>query len=198
MIYSNVLVLNRSFFPVNLTTVKQAFCMLYRGVAMAVDSQYKTFDYQSWSQIAVEHRDDAIGLVNRLVKIPRVIMLVAYDCIPRTQVRFTRANIFARDNNICQYCGKGFTRSELSIDHVIPRSYGGKSIWENVVCCCFACNRSKGGKTPRQAHMKLLRIPRKPRWTPLNRLSVHDRKPKEWLPFLDFIEVSYWNTELQE
>ena len=60
MIYSRVLVLNRSYFPVNLTTVKQAFCMLYRGVAMAVDSQYKTFDYQSWLQIAVEHRDDAL------------------------------------------------------------------------------------------------------------------------------------------
>ena len=198
VIYSNVLVLNRSFFPVNLTTVKQAFCMLYRGVARAVDSQYKTFDYQSWSQLAVEQRDDAIGLVNRLIKIPRVIMLVAYDHIPRTQVRFTRANIFARDGNMCQYCGEIFTRNELSIDHVIPRSYGGKSVWENVVCCCFTCNRDKGGKTPRQAHMKLLRTPRKPRWTPLNRLTIRDIRRKEWLPFLDFIDVSYWNTELLE
>ena len=198
MIYSSVLVLNRSFFPVNLTTVRQAFCMLYRGVAMVVDSQYKTFDYESWAQVAVDHRDDAIGLVNRLIKIPRVIMLVAYDYIPKTQVRFTRANIFARDSNTCQYCGKGFIRNELSIDHVIPRSYGGKSIWENVVCCCFACNRNKGGKTPRQAHMKLLKHPRKPRWTPLNRLSVHDCKQKEWLPSLSFIDISYWNTELVE
>lgn len=198
MIYSSVLVLNRSFFPVHLTTVRQAFCMLYRGAAMVVDSQYKTFDYESWSQVAVEHRDDAIGLVNRLIKIPWVIMLVAYDYIPKTQVRFTRANIFARDRNTCQYCGKGFIRNELSIDHVIPRSYGGKSIWDNVVCCCFTCNRNKGGRTPRQAHMKLLRQPRKPRWTPLNRLPLHHATRKEWLPFLNFIDISYWNTELME
>ena len=91
MVHSSVLVLNRSFFPVNLTTVKHAFCMLYSGAAMAVDSQYKTFDYESWSQVAIEQRDETIGLVNKLIKIPRVIILVAYDRIPKTQVRFTRA-----------------------------------------------------------------------------------------------------------
>ena len=198
MIDSSVLVLNRSFFPVNLTTVKHAFCMLYRGIAMAVDSQYKTFDYESWSQVAVEQREEAIGLVNSLIKIPRVIMLVAYNRIPNTHVRFTRANIFSRDGNLCQYCGKPFPRNELSIDHVIPRSYGGKSLWENVVCCCIRCNRKKGGKTPKQAHMKLLALPCKPRWTSLNKISLHEIKRKEWLPFISILDVSYWNTELME
>ena len=198
MINSSVLVLNRSFFPVNVTTVKHAFCMLYRGVAKAVDSQYKTFDYESWSQIAIEQREESIGLVNSLIKIPWVITLVAYDRIPKTQVRFTRANIYARDRSICQYCGKTFSRNELSIDHVIPRSYGGKSVWENVVCCCFSCNKKKGGKTPKQVGMKLLVPPHKPRWTPLNRVSFHDLKRKEWLPFLSIIDISYWNTELME
>ncbi len=108
MINSNVLVLNSSFFPVNVTTVKHAFCMLYRGVARAVDSQYKTFDFESWSQLRVDHREDAIGLVNNFIKIPWVVMLVAYDRIPKTQVRFTRANIFGRDRNTCQYCGNLF------------------------------------------------------------------------------------------
>jgi len=196
MINSSVLVLNRSFFPVNLTTVKHAFCMLYSGAAKAVDSQYQTFDYESWSQVAIEQRDEAIGLVNKLIKIPRVIMLVAYDRIPKTQVRFTRANIFARDNNTCQYCRKIFPKNELSIDHVIPRSYGGKSTWENVVCSCFTCNRTKGGRTPKQAHMKLCVQPRKPRWTPLNRVSLNGIKRQEWVPFLNVIDVSYWNTEL--
>jgi 5-methylcytosine-specific restriction endonuclease McrA len=196
MINSSVLVLNRSFFPVNLTTVKHAFCMLYSGAAKAVDSQYQTFDYESWSQVAIEQRDEAIGLVNKLIKIPRVIMLVAYDRIPKTQVRFTRANIFARDNNTCQYCRKTFPKNELSIDHVIPRSYGGKSTWENVVCSCFTCNRTKGGRTPKQAHMKLSVQPRKPRWTPLNRVSLNGIKRQEWAPFLNVIDVSYWNTEL--
>lgn len=198
MINSNVLVLNSSFFPVNVTTVKHAFCMLYRGVARAVDSQYKTFDFDSWSQLRVDHREDAIGLVNNFIKIPWVVMLVAYDRIPKTQVRFTRANIFGRDQNTCQYCGNLFPRNELSIDHVIPRSYGGKSVWENVVCCCFACNKQKGGQTPKQAGMKLLTPPHKPRWTPLNRVSLQDFKRKEWLPFLTMIDLSYWNTELLE
>jgi len=198
MIESSVLVLNRSFFPVNLTTVKHAFCMLYRGIAMAVDSQYKTFDYESWSQVAVDQREEAIGLVNSLIRIPRVIMLVAYNRIPTTHVRFTRANIFSRDGNLCQYCGKPFSRSELSIDHVIPRSYGGKSSWDNVVCCCISCNRKKGGKTPRQAQMKLLALPCKPRWTTLNKISLHEIKRKEWLPFISVLDVSYWNTELME
>ena len=196
MVHSSVLVLNRSFFPVNLTTVKHAFCMLYTGAAKAVDGHYKTFDYESWSQVTIEQRDETIGLVNRLIKIPRVIMLVAYDRIPKTQVRFTRANIFARDGNTCQYCRKAFPKNELSIDHVIPRSYGGKSIWENVVCCCFTCNRTKGGRTPKQAHMKLHVQPRKPRWTPLNRASLSGIKREEWVPFLNVIDVSYWNTEL--
>lgn len=196
MVHSSVLVLNRSFFPVNLTTVKHAFCMLYTGAAKAVDGHYKTFDYESWSQVTIEQRDETIGLVNRLIKIPRVIMLVAYDRIPKTQVRFTRANIFARDGNTCQYCRKAFPKNELSIDHVIPRSYGGKSIWENVVCCCFTCNRTKGGRTPKQAHMKLHVQPRKPRWTPLNRASLNGIKREEWVPFLNVIDVSYWNTEL--
>jgi 5-methylcytosine-specific restriction endonuclease McrA len=172
--------------------------MLYRGVAKAVDNQYKTFNYESWSQIAVEQREESIGLVDKLIKIPRVIMLVAYDRVPKTQVRFTRANIFARDRNICQYCGKPFTRNELSIDHVIPRSYGGKSLWDNVVCCCFNCNRKKGGKTPKQAGMEILTPPHRPRWTPLSRISFQDTKHKEWLPFLNIIDISYWNTELQE
>ena len=170
--------------------------MLYSGAARAVDSQYKTFDYESWSQVAIEQRDETIGLVNKLIKIPRVIMLVAYDRIPKTQVRFTRANIFARDSNTCQYCRKIFPKNELSIDHVIPRSYGGKSIWENVVCSCFTCNRTKGGRTPKQAHMKLHVQPRKPRWTPLNRASLNGIKREEWVPFLNVIDVSYWNTEL--
>ena len=198
MINASVLVLNRSYFPVNVTTVKHAFCMLYRGAARAVDGQYKTFDYESWSQISAERREEAVGLVHSLIKIPWVIMLVTYDRIPKTQVRFTRANIFARDRSVCQYCGKIFSRNELSIDHVVPRSYGGISVWENVVCCCYCCNKKKGGRTPKQAGMKLLNTPHKPRWTPFNRVSFRDLKRKEWLPYLTMIDVSYWNAELME
>jgi 5-methylcytosine-specific restriction endonuclease McrA len=198
MIDSNVLVLNRQFLPVHITSVRRAFCLLYRGIAKAVDEQYKTFDLESWSKLAIEHQEDAIGMVDRVVRIPRVILLVAYDRMPRGNIRFTRLNIYLRDNSTCQYCGKKFPKSELSLDHVIPRSYGGRSTWGNIVCCCSACNRRKGGRTPEEPNMRLLKLPKKPSWTPFYKISLRDLQHKEWTPFLNMIDISYWHTELIE
>ena len=199
MLYSNVLVLNKSFLPVHITNVRRAFCLLYAGVAKAVDSQYETFDYESWRQVGIERNDETVGLVDRVIKVPRVILLIAYDRVPKRRIRFSRYNIFARDKNTCQYCGYKFSRSELNLDHVIPRSQGGTSTWENVVCSCHRCNRKKGGKTPDQARMKLIAHPRKPAWTPPLNVSLREIISKEWAPFLDFmVDVSYWNTELLE
>ena len=127
MLNTSVLVLNRSYLPVHITSVRRAFVLLYQGIARAIDEQYKTFDFESWAQLRVYTQEESVGLVNRAIRIPRVIMLLTYDKVPRGQVRFTRINIFRRDKNRCQYCGTAFTRNELSIDHVVPRSYGGKS-----------------------------------------------------------------------
>jgi len=197
MVQGNVLVLNKSYLPVHITTVRRAFCLLYAGMAKAVNSQYETFDYESWRQISVECGDDAIGLVDRMIKVPRVILLIAYDRVPKRRIRFSRYNIFARDKNTCQYCGRNFPRHELNLDHIIPRSRGGTSTWENVVCSCHQCNRQKGGKTPEQARMRLITLPRKPAWTPPLNFSLREVIRKEWAPFLDFmVDVSYWNTEL--
>jgi 5-methylcytosine-specific restriction endonuclease McrA len=172
--------------------------LLYQGIAQAIDEQYKTFDFMSWSQVRVHENDESIGLVDRAIRIPRVIILLTYDRIPKAHVRFTRINIFRRDKNRCQYCGKIFTRNELSIDHVIPRSYGGKSTWENVVCACYSCNKKKGGLTPQAAGMKLLSKPGKPSWSPVMKISLQEIRRKEWLPFLNMVDLSYWHTELLE
>jgi 5-methylcytosine-specific restriction endonuclease McrA len=199
MTNSHVLVLNKSFLPVHVTTVRRAFCLLYAGIAKAVNSQYETFDYESWSQVTVARNDEMVGLVNRVIKVPRVILLIAYDRVPKRRVRFSRYNIFARDKNTCQYCGRRFARSELNLDHVIPRSQGGTSTWENVVCSCHLCNRQKGGRTPSQARMRLVAHPKRPAWTPPLNISLYEVMRKEWAPFLDFMaDVSYWNTELLE
>jgi len=198
MLDASVLVLNRSFFPLHITSVRRAFCLLYLGIARAVDEQFKTFDFESWSKLAVVEREEAIGLVGRLIRIPRVILILTYDRMPIGQVRFTRLNIFIRDKNTCQYCGKRYPKSELSLDHVIPRSYGGKSTWENIVCCCANCNRKKGGRTPQEAGMKLLKKPKPPHWTPFYKFSLKELRRKEWLPFLNMIDLSYWHTELLE
>jgi 5-methylcytosine-specific restriction endonuclease McrA len=199
MVPAGVLVLNKSFLPVQITTVRRAFCLLYAGIAKAVNAQYETFDFESWRELRVEINEEAIGLVDRLIRVPRVILLIAYDRVPKRRVRFSRHNIFARDKNTCQYCGKRFPTADLNLDHVVPRSQGGVTSWENVVCSCHRCNRLKGGMTPVQAGMRLIGLPRKPSWTPPLNVSLPKVMRKEWAPFLDFlVDVSYWNTELRE
>ena len=195
---TKVLVLNRSYLPVHITSVRRAFSLLYQGIARAVNEQYRTFDFASWSDLSVSVHDDCVGLVDRAIRVPRVILLLAFDRLPRREVRFSRFNIYTRDRNTCQYCGSQFRRSELNLDHVVPRSQGGASRWENVVCSCHVCNRRKGGRTPEQAGMRLLRSPRRPEWTPFMLENFSLRHYKEWMPFLSAIDVSYWNTELLE
>ena len=193
---TKVLVLNRSYLPVHITSVRRALALLYQDIAQAVDHEYRTFDFASWADLAAD--EDAIGLVGRAIRVPRVILLVAYDRVPRRYVRFSRFNIFARDQNLCQYCGRQFPRSELNLDHVVPRSKGGKSVWENVVCSCLRCNRLKGGNTPAEAGMRLVRQPFRPQWTPFMTETFSLRRYKEWLPFLSAVDAAYWNTELVE
>lgn len=199
MISSNVLVLNQSYVPINITTVKRAFVLFYQGLAKAVDDQYATFDFQSWSELSIAAHHETIGLVNGLVRIPRVILLTAYGRMPKRHVRFSRQNIYLRDNNACQFCGKKFSRSDLNLDHVIPRSRGGKTTWENVVTSCVNCNRQKGGMLPEEAGMHLVRHPMRPRWTPFMDLSLHRIRYQEWKPyFSNLVDFSYWNVELEE
>ncbi|MGH7964211.1 MAG: HNH endonuclease [Candidatus Binatia bacterium] len=198
MLNSKVLVLNRSYFPVHVTSVRRAFALLYQGVAKAVDQQYRTFDYESWSALSASLHDDTVSLVDRVIRVPRVILLVAYDRVPKRHVRFSRFNVFARDKNTCQYCGKKFPRTELNLDHVVPRSRGGLSTWENVVCSCFSCNRVKGGRLPQEAGMHLIHKPFRPEWTPFMLETFSLNRYQEWLPYLNTIDAAYWNTELLE
>ena len=104
--------------------------------------------------------------MTRAIRIPRVIVLQMYDRLPRTKVRFSRLNIYARDDNTCQYCAQKLPRTMLNLDHVIPRAKGGRTTWENVVCCCVPCNLKKGAKLAHDAGMKLLKKPERPRWNP--------------------------------
>ncbi len=195
---SRVLVLNRSYLPVHVTSVKRAFALLYQGVARAVDEQYRTFDFDSWRELAVELNQERLGIVGGFIRVPRVLLLIAYERVPKRHVRFSRFNIYARDNNSCQYCGRRFPRTELNLDHVIPRSRGGVSTWENVVCSCHVCNRRKGGRTPDEAGMKLTKFPRRPEWTPFSADSLSLRRYREWRPFLSTVDSAYWNAELTQ
>jgi 5-methylcytosine-specific restriction endonuclease McrA len=196
MIDAPVLVLNRHYQPVNVTSVRRALVMLYIGAARALDSQYQLFDFTSWSALSAEY-GEAVTTVKQRIRVPRIVVLQAYDRVPVGRIRFSRHNIFARDDHTCQYCGEPFPRRMLNLDHVVPRSRGGRSNWENIVTSCIECNFKKGGRTPEEAGMNLLRPPRRPRWSELvhpPRLRVRYR---EWLPFLNPVDASYWNAELE-
>jgi 5-methylcytosine-specific restriction endonuclease McrA len=196
MINSSVLVLNRSFQPVHVTTVKRAFTLLYLGVARALDREMSMFDFETWTALTIAAGDDVIHTSSRQIKVPRVIVLQLYDRIPRTKVRFSRLNIYARDNNTCQYCGRHLPRAQLNLDHIVPRAQGGRTTWENVCCCCVQCNLRKGARTPEQAGMVLTRAATRPRWTPVFRTPEGRVAYREWLPFLGLVDAAYWNTEL--
>jgi 5-methylcytosine-specific restriction endonuclease McrA len=196
---SAVLVLNRHFQPIHVTNAKRAFSLLYLGVARVIDREFKTFDFDSWAELSEEMASgDVIKTVGGAIRIPRVIVLQLYDRIPKTKVRFSRHNIYMRDGNTCQYCAQELPRSELNLDHVVPRAQGGRTTWENVVCCCIDCNLTKAARTPEQAKMKLLKVPVRPRWTPTFRTNGGKVRYREWLPFLGLPDASYWNVELKD
>lgn len=192
----SVLVLNRHYQPVHVTSVKRAFTLLYMGAARVIEPDFSTFDFESWSEIAIAAEHDVIHTIGRAIRVPRVIVLQMYDRLPKTRVRFSRLNIYARDGNTCQYCGQTLPRTHLNLDHVIPRARGGRTTWENVVCCCVPCNLKKGSKLAFEVGMKLLKLPVRPKWTPTFRAPGGRVAHREWLPFLGLVDASYWNTEL--
>jgi 5-methylcytosine-specific restriction endonuclease McrA len=103
--------------------------------------------------------------------------------------------VFERDKNTCQYCGELFDRSELNLDHVVPRDRGGTTTWENVVCSCIPCNTRKGNRLPREAHMSLIRKPKRPKWRPFVQITFAAPQHDLWKHFVD---LAYWNVELSD
>ncbi len=184
MLDSEVLVLNRVYLPIRVTTARRAFRLLYQGKASAILPDYTTLDFAAWSRRGSDDEPAVrTGLLRLLV--PRVIVLRFYGEIPRHEVRFSRRNVFARDGHRCQYCGVAKTARDLNMDHVVPLSLGGPSTWENVVCSCVPCNRRKGNRSPEAAGMRLLRAPRRPRWHPLHDAARRRPFPADWSSFVD-------------
>jgi len=188
MLNSSVLVLNRSYLPIHVTTARRAFSLIYQGTAVAVNSNYETFDFTGWFRQRIAEAEEAVGTPSGSIRVPRVIVLHSYDRVPKRHVRYSRINIFARDNFTCQYCGERPARSQLNLDHVVPRALGGRTTWENVVCSCVDCNRRKGGRTPAQARFRLARKPVRPRWTPVIHHVVQSMRYDEWRPFLHIVD----------
>ncbi|MBL8681971.1 MAG: HNH endonuclease [Myxococcales bacterium] len=181
---TQVLVVNRCLQAVHITSARRAFVLLYTEVAKALDDTWIGQDFRAWASVAPKPGEASLGTSRGLIRIPRVIQLIDYDRMPRATVRLSRRNIFLRDAYTCQYCAKRSSARDLNLDHVMPRSRGGPTTWENVVCSCRVCNLEKGGRTPAEAGMKLLRRPARPRWSPVLALAFTPARPKEWEPFL--------------
>ncbi len=190
-----VLVLNSLYQAVQVTGVRRAFRLFYAGRARALAPDFVSYDFDNWCDLPPRAGDRLIHTPTRCIRIPTVIQLAYFDRLPTREVRFTRRNIFYRDKNRCQYCGRVFPQRELNLDHVVPLSKGGSSCWENVVCACIKCNTLKGNRTPVGAGVRLIRKPKRPAGHPMLRTSWLGPCPEEWKTFLD---EAYWNVELSD
>lgn len=166
----HALVLNATFEPLQIVTWQRALQLLFQGKVEVV-----------------EESEQEVRTVRLTIKVPAVLRLLSYVPLKKKKhiVRFSRANVFIRDQNHCQYCGKSFPKTHLTLDHVIPVVQGGDKIWENIVTACKPCNQKKGGRTPQQAKMELIRKPTKPNWLPVTSVSLSiSMTPERWKLYL--------------
>ena len=196
---ASVLVLNRYYMAVRIVNVRRAFGLLVRELAEVIHLEqgplgeplFANYDFEAWREVSESRagdkqpHDDWIRAVTFEIQVPRVIRLLEYDRLPAQKLHLNRRNVLARDDHICQYCGRRFPNHQLSIDHVMPRSRGGGTSWENVVCACLDCNVKKGGRTPKEARMKLVTPPVKPKRNPLLAIKLTNPKYVSWKTWLE-------------
>ena len=188
------LVLNRHWQPVNVATVARSLTMLWNESAHVVDPEdFRLYTWTDWARLAPRDGEPYIRTVTFRLRVPEVVTLTRYDRLRESTVTFSRRNLFKRDHSSCQYCGARPGSAELTIDHVIPRSQGGTSTWENCVLACVACNARKANRTPEQARMRLRKPPARPAWKPLYASSPI--RIESWSRFLS---EAYWNVSLDE
>lgn len=162
-----VLLLNASYEPLKVISWQRAVTLWFSGKVEVV-----------------EEYDSRIRSVSVVIKAPAVVRLLKFIHMGRKSPPLCRSNVLARDNFQCQYCAQHLTPKEATLDHVVPKSQGGKTTWTNMVCCCEYCNRKKGGRTPKEARMDLLSVPKQPEWLPVIGVRMYGRVPQSWNLFL--------------
>ena len=189
-----VLVLNQSWAAIDIFPLWKALSKLVSGEAKVAEQEgetWLTFGFEEWCDFGQVHNQiPAISTPKLQVPKPKIIILI--DSMfhrERMKVAFNRSNIFIRDNYTCQYCGEVFRRPELNLDHVVPRQQGGRTNWTNIVCSCYECNTRKANRTPAQANMKLLKIPKEPKQVPVRMAHA------SWH---DFLSQAYWCVPLKD
>jgi 5-methylcytosine-specific restriction endonuclease McrA len=191
------LVLNRRWTPIRTTPVQDAIGLVAKGTAVIIEPEsFDTHDLVSWNDLSrarVRFGEILIRSPRLALVPPEVILLKTYEGEGGRAVVFSRKNLFKRDRYTCQYCGLQPGPEELTVDHVVPRSRGGVSSWENCVLACVECNKRKADRTPVQAGLKMRKTPRKPSWKALVQVPARDRR-ESWDKFLS---RAYWEIELE-
>ncbi|WP_157605959.1 HNH endonuclease [Schlesneria paludicola] len=215
MLSRQTLVLNRNWQPVGVASVARSLTLVAAERARIVDpADFQQHTWADWAKRIPQDDELFVQSVTSRIRVPEVITLTEYDRVPTNTVTFSRRNIYKRDRYTCQYCGRHsrfigvdnrdsqaersprhecLRTEDLTIDHVLPRSRGGTSVWENCVLACLECNLRKADRTPAEAHMPLQKVPTRPTWKPL--YAQHDVRIGSWSKFLS---EAYWTVELDE
>lgn len=186
-----VLVLNRLWQPVNIISARRAYCHIFKesaNVVLADQENFQILNAQQWMDHCMENPpaegQPCIHTVHYPMKVPAVILLQEYAHIPAREPKLSRENIFKRDGFRCQYTGKVLPPEQLNVDHVIPRSHGGRYTWENLVTSSVKCNQLKADRLPHEAGLKLIRKPTRPRWRVFTVEVPEEFHPLAWKYFI--------------
>ena len=180
---TETLVLNATFEPIARISWQRAITLLFLGKVEVVE----------------EYEDKTIRSVSFEIKMPAVVRFLRMLARRKPVIRFSRENVYSRDHGQCQYCSRKITRAEATYDHVLPRSQGGRTHWENIVIACVPCNQHKGGRTPEQARMKMLSVPVKPKRLPdalTLTFAFQKGMPSSWKNWLR--DMTYWHGSLDQ
>lgn len=189
------LVLNKGWMPISIMPVKKAIPKVLSDLAKILDpSTSSLLTFEEWMTLEVDEDQPYIQTPHSKIRVPEIIVLSEYDKVPQREVKLTRRNLLIRDNFTCQYTGIPITMDSATIDHVIPRSKGGKSTWDNLVMCCLEVNAKKADRTLAESGLKLLKKPVKPKWNPVYARFAKltsSSSPESWKLYLkDFDKFS--------
>lgn len=183
-----VLVLNKNWQAINITSPIEAISMMYDGSATGLNiignDNMVPMKWKDWTELPYDENYEYIKTVNTIIKVPKIIVLCNFDKVPKKRPKFTLKNIWIRDNGICQYSGKKLNSKTGNIDHVIPKSRGGVTNWNNCVLSHKEINSKKGDRTPEESGLKLLRPPTEPKELPVTLCIKNTNNIQEWNIFL--------------
>ena len=190
---ATVLVLNRNWQAINVRTPQEAFCMMATNVATGLEIErgdgaraeaLRPVTWEEWITLPVRKQDESVHTVRGEIRVPTVIVAVNYAKVPKKRPKLCARTIRERDGNRCQYTGRMLHPDEGSLDHIVPRSRGGKDAWENLVWSAKEVNQRKADRLPHEAGLKLLSVPRAPKELPVSALIRNPAEVEDWKLFL--------------